>query len=143
MRKSNFSFTFDHWPAAFRTRPIDVVIQKACEGKNQKSSYSLLSPRSAQNLKKKIYELTSSLSSLRAKPTTIIPCLTSCLQVSAPIPDEAPVTTATLPFQFSMTNFFPKNKRVRAGWSTVSEKRKTLARLACQTLSENRIKSSI
>ncbi|KAE9541041.1 hypothetical protein AGLY_004286, partial [Aphis glycines] len=45
---------------------------------------------------------TLTLSSLLAKPTTIIPFLTSCRQVSSPIPEEAPVTTTTFPFHFSI-----------------------------------------
>lgn len=45
---------------------------------------------------------TSSLFSLLANPTTIIPLSTSRLHVAAPIPDDAPVTTATFPTHLSI-----------------------------------------
>lgn len=45
---------------------------------------------------------TLSLSSLRAIPTTIIPLSTNALHVAAPMPDDAPVTTATFPSHLSI-----------------------------------------
>lgn len=46
---------------------------------------------------------TSILSTLLAQPTTLMPCWTSARATAAPIPTEAPVTRATLPFHRSIS----------------------------------------
>lgn len=50
----------------------------------------------------RLWPVTCILSTLRASPTTFILCLTSSLATAAPIPELAPVTTATRPAQRSI-----------------------------------------
>lgn len=56
---------------------------------------------------------TSILSTLRAHPTTFMPCCTSALATAAPMPTEAPVTSATRPDQRSMAPARPRHSRRR------------------------------
>jgi len=48
---------------------------------------------------------TSILSTFRAQPTTFMPCWTRTRATAAPMPTDAPVTNATLPFQRSIIIF--------------------------------------
>ena len=52
--------------------------------------------------------VTSTLSTLRASPTTLSPFLVSSAAIAAPMPLLAPVTTATRPDQRSIAQHSPE-----------------------------------
>lgn len=79
--------------------------------------------------------LTCNLSTFRPNPTTIIPFVTNCLQVSSPMPDVAPVTTATLSAHFSIFYVFSSTINsiklclygfygITSGWVALSRRRR-------------------
>lgn len=72
-----------------------------------------LRPLSGHHLSKSSF-VTSILSTFRAQPTTFMPCWTRARATAAPIPTDAPVTSATLPFQRSIITIQIQVIRVRA-----------------------------
>lgn len=55
--------------------------------------------------------ITSILSTFLAQPTTLMPCWTSARATAAPMPTEAPVTRATLPFHRSISSVYTGSVR--------------------------------
>lgn len=87
-------------PALFTSKSIPPNVFSIHENALFTSSSLVISHSTAFNwpsAPNKLKRSASTLSFRRAKPHTIIPCLTNSVQIAAPIPLEAPETTATRP----------------------------------------------